>query len=251
MNINLEMLSACPVCGCKDVPIAYASDRENYHMTHSFCADCHLIFLNPRMTDEQTSEYYAGMYRDTIDKNVNGISDVDIQRQQARAFIQTDILKEKAQGCKSNLEIGSSMGYLMAGLHEAIGIECVGIEADERYHKIDPACNFEQHTDISELEAGRRFDLITMSHSLEHFNHPLDYINMLIEKHAHKDTLFMIEVPNTEYYQCFGIAHPMNFTPETLNDLFRRAKCDTVANITHGLGTRLVFRYLVGIYKVR
>lgn len=251
LTLNFEILDACPVCGSKDISAAY---KDNYkgmgEIYQFFCGNCHLIFLNPRMTDEQTTQYYAGLYRDTIQENDEGISEADLIRQTKRAQIQVEIIKNFIEGCGSNLEIGSSAGYLLDGLHKVGVSDCVGIEPDARYHELEPAKYYKLYKDISEVEP-RIFDLITMSHSLEHFNHPLRYIQDLIANYAHPGTMFMIEVPNTEYYQCFGIAHPMNFTRETLNGLFDKAGCNTIRNFTHGLDGRLVYRYLIGLYQVR
>lgn len=249
--LKFEELDRCPTCDSRNINTTYRSVyREFGYIYQSFCSDCHLIFLNPRMTDEQTKEYYAGMYRDTVQINENGISQVDLDAQQKRSRLQVNIIKNHIEGCKTNLEIGSSAGYLLNELHNAGLSECVGIEPDIRYHELEPAKHYRQYKDISEVEP-RIFDLITMSHSLEHFNHPLRYIKDLIANYAHTGTMFMIEVPNTEYYQCFGIAHPMNFTPETLNHLFDLAGCDTIRNFTHGLEGPLIYRYLMGLYQVR
>lgn len=251
VTLNFEVLNTCPVCGSQDISPAY---KDNYkgmgEIYQFFCADCHLIFLNPRMTDEQTAEYYAGMYRDTIEQNVDGISDVDLIRQSKRAQIQVQIIKNFIEGCSTNLEIGCSAGYLLDGIHKLGVPECIGIEPDVRYHWLEPARYYKLHKDINDVKP-RVFDLVTMSHSLEHFNHPLQFLQNVIRGYAHPGTMFMIEVPNTEYYQCFGIVHPMNFTAETLNGLFNRAGCNTIRNFTHGLDGKLIYRYLIGLYQVR
>lgn len=251
ITLDFEMLDACPICESTDIHTAY---KESYRgmcdIYMSFCGNCHLIFLNPRMTDAQTTKYYNGLYRDTVQENIEGVSQVDLDTQSKRAQLQVEIIKNYIDGCSSNIEIGCSAGYLLDELHKVGVSDCVGIEPDVRYHELEPAKHYKLYKDIREVEP-RIFDLITMSHSLEHFNHPLRYIQGLIANYAHPGTMFMIEVPNTEYYQCFGIAHPMNFTRETLNGLFDKAGCNTIRNFTHGLDGRLVYKFLIGLYQVK
>lgn len=248
-TIELEQLTACPICGCDVIDTAFARQYADFSLMISFCSNCHTIFNNPRMSDEYTKQYYSGVYRDTIAPNENGINQNDLQIQERRAKLQVEIIGKYIDGIKSVLEIGSSAGWLLNELYNHGAEKLTGVEPDIRYHEIEPSCNYNVVTDISDVEP-YEYDLICMSHSLEHLNHPLEYVKHLIEHYSHKGTLIMVEVPNTEYYQCFGLAHPFNFTPETLNGLFLRAGCRVVQNFTHGMDTRMVYRFLIGLYEV-
>lgn len=250
-ELDFEQLTQCPICKGKNIPTMYEFNyRGNGTLYCSVCADCHLNFLNPRMTDEQTVKYYSGLYRDTINQNEDGINPVDLQNQHDRAMVQVNTIKEHLKGLKSNLEIGSSAGYLLDRLHMECDFEyCVGVEPDTRYHRLEPGCNYRMYQDIDEVPK-QQFDLITMSHSLEHMNHPLEYMRNIIDNYTHDGSLIMIEVPNTDYYMCYGLAHPMNFNQETLNGLFIRLACMPVGNYVHGLGTVPVRRFLIGLYRV-
>ena len=250
-QLDFEQLTQCPVCKGENIPVMYEVNYRNLATLYcSVCSDCGLNFLNPRMSDEQTVKYYSGLYRDTISENENGIYLVDLQNQHDRALVQVNTIKQHLIGMHSNLEIGSSAGYLLDRLHHECGFEyCVGIEPDVRYHQLEPACNYRIYQDINEVPH-QQFDLVTMSHSLEHMNHPLEYMQNIIDNYTHDGSLIMIEVPNIDYYTCYGLAHPINFNQESLNGLFIRLGCMPVGNYAHGLGTAPVRKFLIGLYRV-
>ena len=250
-QLDFEQLTQCPICKGTDIPTMYQINYRDLGMIHaSICQDCGLNFLNPRMTDEQTIQYYSGLYRDTILENENGINQNDLKNQHARAIVQVNTIKQHLTGLHSNLEIGSSAGYLLDRLHIECDFEyCVGVEPDVRYHSLEPACNYRIYQDINEVPH-QQFDLVTMSHSLEHINHPLEYMQNIIDNYTHDSSLIMIEVPNMDYYMCYGLAHPINFTQETLNGLFLRMGCIPIGNYVHGLGTSNTRKFLIGLYRV-
>jgi len=203
------------------------------------------------MSDEQTTKYYSGLYRDTISENEAGINPVDLQNQHQRAMVQVNTIKQHLTGMKSNLEIGSSAGYLLDRLYNECGFDiCIGVEPDVRYHGIEPARNYHVFRDIKQISPRRQFDLVTMSHSLEHINHPLGYMQNIIDNYTHDGSLIMVEVPNIDYYMCYGLAHPINFNQESLNGLFMMLGCMPVGNYAHGLGTVPVRKFLIGLYRV-
>ena len=248
-TVELEQLDKCPICGHEVIDSAFARQYADFTLMISFCSNCHTIFNNPRMSDEYTKKYYSGVYRDTIAPNENGINPNDLEIQERRAKLQVEIVGQYIEGIKSVLEIGSSAGWLLNELQKMGAEKLTGVEPDVRYHEIEPAAQFDCKLDIDDVEP-YPYDLVCMSHSLEHLNHPLEYMQNIIANYTHKGSRIMIEVPNTEYYQCFGLAHPFNFTPETLNGLFLRAGCRVVQNFTHGMDTRMVYRFLMGLYEV-
>lgn len=58
-----EMLSECPLCGCGGFVEVAVRDRYGFENPTHVCAQCGLAFLNPRMTREAYSEFYAHTYR--------------------------------------------------------------------------------------------------------------------------------------------------------------------------------------------
>jgi hypothetical protein len=245
LEIVIEKLAACPLCGGTNIPTAYEHQYLSTKCYYSICHTCGVIFLNPRMTDEFTDHYYRGTYRNVLYPDTGGISPDNMKVEVNRAQLQVEACREFIKDCKTNLEIGCSSGALMAEM-DKLGMVCVGVEPDIRYHELH---NFKVVDNVDELVG--IVDLITMSHVLEHLNHPLEYVTNLVENYSHKDTLFMVEVPNADYYHGFGMVHPFSFNVRTLGYLFDKAGCSPVAVFNHGLDGPNPFKYLLALYEVR
>jgi hypothetical protein len=157
VTLTLEYLDACPICQGEEIPQIYRAPWGGNWVTYSQCKTCGQIFLNPRMTDEQTEAFYKGPYRDAVDTadKVDGISPANLKTQEERAKLQVEILGKHLWGIHINLEIGCSAGYLMTELHNALNIDSFGIEPDIRYHKL--ITDWPVFEDISKLpiEIGR------------------------------------------------------------------------------------------------
>ena len=247
LNENMEFIEVCPACHGVDIPITvvvYEADAPVLFC--SVCEDCGQNFLNPRFTDEYTKTYYQGLYRNV---GAGGLSSGEMRLQFLRAHLQKDVIKETVPAGTSALEIGSSLGCMLNEL-EKLDYTClVGVEPDERYHKYFPANKFTCYTDISEVPK-QPFDLIVMSHSLEHLNQPLDFMRSVIENYTHPDTHFFIEVPNIAYEEPLYMPHhPINFDQKTLNGLFERLGCQVVYNSWLTMNDIPGQPFVVGVYK--
>jgi len=243
----MEELSRCPICGGATIPkFIHIKAKDGIQSGISNCQHCGQLFLNPRMTDEKTVRYYQGDYRNTVSHNDTGIEEDDLVKQSLRAELQIKAINQTARKMGSMLELGSSAGYLMREV-ASYGAECVGIEPDVRYHKLENTSRFEVHTDITEL-APRPFDIIAMSHVLEHLNHPREYLEELIPKYTHDDTVIMVEVPNSECNQgTYQIHHPFCFTMFTLNNLFKHLGYRPIFAVYHGLDSQIPL-YILNVY---
>ena len=238
MDYELEHLTECPVCKSPNI------NRDDSIRAHR-CQACGMAFGNPRLSDAAQVQYYAGAYRDGMNNWLP-----DVQRQRERARFQYARCEPHLQGVRTMLEIGCSLGFLMDQFNMYQDTICVGIEADVRYHLVTPASNYQLYSDISECPRPRRkFDLIAMSHVLEHMNHPLQYLKYLAHWHGHDNTRFMIEVPNLDgLSKTITLNHPMGFTKDTLNNLMARVGFIPVYFKKHALGADKEF-YLLGVYK--
>ena len=244
MNLNTT-LTACPFCQSTEL-----EHKKHGKVMGSICGACGLVFLNPRMDDEQLARYYStGQYRDSVTPNDTGISQFDLTRQQQRARWQWKSTQRAILHAGTCLEIGCSAGYMLEQLRVHEDMECVGIEADERYHAIAPARNFPLYTDISHLHP-RKFDLVVMSHVLEHFNHPIEFLAMLRAKYMHKNSSILIEVPNyVAFPSTLSVNHAYAFEEHTLRDCLKLAGFgECVFFDKHGLGDRREF-YLLGVWR--
>lgn len=215
--LEFEQVEACPACGSASIAPYKVGVKLLNNLKYSQCGECETIFLNPRLSDEQTKTYYQGLYRNALGLMCNA----DLDTQKARAGRQVEVMRPYLKGCKTALEIGASAGYLLAELGR-LRIGAVGIEPDTRYHMAEPARNYPMFADIADCPEDP-FDLICMSHSLEHLNHPQEYVRHLIDHYSHPWTRFLIEVPNGgQSHRAFLVHHPIVFTEKTLEGLFAR-----------------------------
>jgi hypothetical protein len=241
--MTLETLTTCPICHTDKI-----NPVTNGAAPGSLCLQCGQVFLNPRMDDATADAFYKGIYRDQV--NTQGVEDqVDKQRQIDRAHFQIHACWDWLEGTLSMLEIGCSMGYLMDKMNINFDTMCVGVEPDIRYHSVEPAKDYKLLKDIREVEQFRTFDLIAMSHSLEHMQYPLDFIDKLRYYHANEHTRFLIEVPNYALTPTtLGEHHPFAFTEETLNGLFERIGYKHLHFVKHGLTFSQLPYYLLAVY---
>jgi hypothetical protein len=199
------------------------------------------------MDDASAEAYYQGDYRDEVNHaDVN--DEVDQERQRVRAHYQLHACWDYIEHARTMLEIGCSMGYLMDKMNIQFDTACVGVEPDVRYHKVEPACNFPLYTSICGV-TNRKFDLIAMSHSLEHMQHPLQFIREALVFHGGKDTRFLIEVPNYAATPLtLNAQHPFAFTEDALNKLFGRIGYKPLMFVKHGLTFSTAPYYLLAVY---
>jgi hypothetical protein len=244
ITFELEYLDRCPICESDQMLPAFKSQWRGQQLICAACHDCGQLFLNPRMTDEQTSIYYGGMYRDiTEGAETGGVTQGNLFTQCKRARMQWEMMQRWIGEPKSHLEIGCSAGYF---LDEVLALDAIGVEPDARYHRLPIAKKYPMVRDIDEVEP-RAFDLISMSHVLEHFNHPLQYLQRLVGEYSHPGTKFLIEVPNTDYQAVVTLSHPMNFGVMTLGRLFEKIGYHPISIQYHGLGQPFP-RYLLALY---
>ncbi|CAK0781416.1 conserved hypothetical protein [Gammaproteobacteria bacterium] len=246
MRQNLqEKLTTCPICGGEDIPAFFLARVEGYqgHLSYANCQDCGQLFLNPRLGDNQLKDYYQGDYRNRL-LGPTGVTPQDETAQRLRASLQAQVANAWGVIPYNVLDVGCGSGYLLWEW-EKRGAKCTGVEPDTRCHQRTPASRYKISTDISELPA-EKYDLICMSHSLEHINHPKEFLEELLDKHAKKDTQLLIEVPNSECCSAaFRISHPMAFTRYTLEKLLGLVGFKLDCVFYHALSNTKLHRYLL------
>lgn len=244
ITFELEYLDSCPICTSASLMPAIRAEWKGNEITYVLCTDCGQLFLNPRMTDEQTTLYYSGTYRDLTEGTGSGISNSNLYTQCKRAETQYRAMFPYLQEIGSHLELGCSAGYL---LDEVKAKKSMGVEPDTRYHALPIASLYPMASDLA-LVPPMQYDLISMSHVLEHFNHPLQVLQNLVFNYAGPNTKFLIEVPNSEYQVVATLSHPMSFSLVTLSRLFERVGYKPMAVTYHGMG-RPFPAYLLAMFE--
>lgn len=234
MTISYDtVLQACVTCGGS---LAHFADPMvgDTAVSYDACTSCGLVQMNPRPSPAALDTYYQQAYRAAHgDEAGERTGDSQIRRShQQKAFIGAVPAR--------HLDVGCSMGTLL----EIVGAATqVGVEPGEQHRRQAEAAGIEVHQTIEELvEADPEpFDLITMSHVVEHLADPVGYLPALRPLLAPGGRL-LVEVPYLYRSVAYEVDHLLVFTMPTLVSTLRAAGFEPVETRVHkarqgGLGT--------------
>jgi SAM-dependent methyltransferase len=193
------------------------------------------------MTEQEMTDYYQGEYRRTY-QGVEGPVARDLVVQTARAQALLDFVRPKIAHIGRCLDIGCSTGLILKKFQHRFGCQPIGIEPDKAYrtYAIDQGLNV--YASLGDLEKmpEARFDLVIMSHVLEHLPNPVGYLSHLRESVLTPEGWLLLEVPNLYAHDSFEVAHLFAFTPHSLKEVLRKAGLDVDKFKTHGQPNSLI-----------
>jgi SAM-dependent methyltransferase len=257
MNIQEEALIHCP--GCDDlfagddrrkIPYATSSVKESWKdeklKSIHFCPNCELGIAFPRLNDEEIHRIYADgdywrSYRSGIlwpRKDPGQYANALARWQCVERFLR----KSRADFSGRILDIGGGHGFFgMAACRSRtykIQKFCV-VESDKYFReslqwtwqKLYPKVTFQVGKTLDDIEGN--FDVIVLSHILEHLNDPRKMIHAA-EKRLTRDGCLYVDVPHQDFrFKEDVFPHVLFYNPKSLEAMFQR--------------TRLKVQYL-GIY---
>lgn len=157
--MDYETLNSCTLCESKD--IFWIDKQRNICQ----CKVCGLVFDNPRPSTAAIQEYYSkkGKYDDWL----------EVEDKFNRLWIRrlNDIRRLKPSG--SLLDVGAGIGHFLSFAKKYY--QCEGTEISREGIKIanDKFGIFMHHGELEDIDfKGKQFDLIVLSHILEHFPFP-------------------------------------------------------------------------------
>ena len=214
---DLETLTACPICD--------GSFGKMMHENYYRCNDCGAQVRTPRMTDEATEKYYQSEYRRLCP------TDAAQKLQHAARVMKQMVLTRSLWTSGYMLELGCSNGYLMR-LFAKIGYHCIGVDPDQCFKDDETVAWFPTLSEVVEMP----FDVIAISHTLEHFNHPREELERLIDIYARNGTRFLIEVPNVgrcNMALAYRPHHPFAWNSASLSWLLEAVGLSVIFEATH------------------
>lgn len=228
-TVEVVDIHYCPVCGGEWSGERVTGNNVNFDGNPAYwyvCSICGALALSPRMTDEFTETYYQGSYRDK-----RPYTEITHLVGSNRAAVQVKLAGDYLRG-ETALDIGCSMGYLMEKLYY-MGFIVTGIDPDP-----ESVADYPRWQDAPD----KAYDLICMSHTLEHVNHPRQFLSGLLAKFAKPGTRLMIDVPN--YPDCkgammFQFHHPLCYSLESLTWLLECIGCRVIFSATHNDGRNI------------
>lgn len=237
----MAVVDRCPLCGGEKLRRFERSSANEVDIDYLICASCSLVFQSPRMDDESLHEYYVAQYRRTM-QGVEGPSEKDVHVQLARARHLVRMMEGVVSKVGRHLDIGSSSGALIAVFRERYGCAGVGIEPGAAYRAFTKAKGMAVYPSLEALSSAEadRFDLISMSHVLEHIPDPVGYLVRLRRDYLLPDGYLLIEVPNLYRHASLEPTHLIAFSTQTLRETLSEAGFETIRTRVHG-GFRSMF----------
>ncbi|MCX7609825.1 MAG: class I SAM-dependent methyltransferase [Anaerolineales bacterium] len=246
-----ENVSICALCGSNRNALFDRRRFRGREVTNRICLDCGLVFQSPRMTAAEAETFYLEEYRRLYEGSA-GPTERNMKVQQARAEWLVAFIGSSASAVTRHLDIGCSVGILLQRVQAVYRNEAVGVEPDEvhRAHAIQIQLRVYPSLGALESAGEERFDLISMSHVLEHLTDPVDYLTHLRERLLTPDGWLLLEVPNLYAHDCFEIAHLYAFSQHTLGEVLRRSGFELVKFEKHGHPNSALFQlYLTALCR--
>ncbi|HEX7621799.1 MAG TPA: class I SAM-dependent methyltransferase [Anaerolineales bacterium] len=231
-----QIVASCPLCGSSKNSPFNRSTFQHLQVINRICDHCGLVFQSPRMTEEETDEFYKHEYRRI---NQGGqeqplAKEIDIQVQRALAL--RKIVVKQVGKVSRHLEIGCSAGCLLQAIKEQYGCTSVGVEPGNafRYHAVQQG--FKVYPSLAALQENKEqcFDLISMSHVLEHMTDPVAYLIELRRSCITPDGWLFLEVPNLYGHFSFEVAHLYSFSSHSLDQVIQKAGFREIQLVKHG-----------------
>lgn len=203
----MEFLFECPSCSATaintyiKVPAQMHSDKELFNFDQ--CGNCSLVFLNPRVPEEQLKNYYTEYYLPYRGAKAWGKYASLVEKSQQKMDLKRMQLIQQVYPVKTDsliLDIGCGQPSFLATCFEHINCKAMGIDFsdsgwagdEEKYAGIDLRI-----AEVNGLSDELNPDVITMWHYLEHDYSPLSHLKKL-RSIAKNDTALVIEVPNID-----------------------------------------------------
>ena len=170
-----EYCYACDLCGWQVFRVISHTDRYGFDVTYEMCEGCGLVFQNPRPTTEGYAEFYARWYRPLVAALFNKDQDTRaVQRDQARyARTLVRFLRQHlgARPVQASVDLGGSTGFVAKAVQDAFGGRCLVVDPSPaelgEARKLDLDCELCLAEEWN--PAGRRFDLVLICRSIDHF----------------------------------------------------------------------------------
>lgn len=201
----MQYLHNCPVCGSVDLSTFIETTAQMHSTKDLFnfdqCADCQLVFLNPRVEAADLKNYYTsyylpyrgakawGRYEKLVDGSQHKLDLKRVQRVKDFHSISAETLI---------LDVGCGQPSFLKLCHEKLNCQTLGIDFSDEGWK-DQTSDFKglnlQVAEISDLPTDLQPDVITMWHYLEHDYEPMESLKSL-KVLAKPTTTLIIEIPN-------------------------------------------------------
>lgn len=232
---NKAQVVACNLCGLQNDEELY-KDRQ---LRVVICTNCSLVYLSPRMNQEEYNKYYEDDYqkdRHEITSLDAAIKRLETKDSYSRKKAKFTFMKPYITASSKVLEIGAGMGTQLKViadevncLVEGIEVSTLGAQVANEYYKIPvKQVTLDDFASVND----KKFSFILLHHVLEHFLNPTNALKM-IHSFTEEDGMLYIAVPNMSHPdepldRFFRLPHTYYYTLHTLKGLLTRAGWEMV-----------------------
>ncbi|KAF0225594.1 MAG: type 12 [Rhodospirillaceae bacterium] len=226
----------CIICGSQDGDLISTYDRYRVWQPMILCKGCGLVRCTPRMADDILTWFYGSDFYRKLTGG-NNILPHDRQKfmvlanRMARRHATITSLVPKV---RSVAEIGCGAGWNLWPFHLQ-GCKVVGCDYGPALTSFGrDEMGMDLRTGSTEMLDSERFDVIILSHVLEHMPDPAAEISRLLP-HLADDGIFYVEVPDARGI-CHGALHSAHlyyFTPTHMRALLAKCGLEAIAEHTH------------------
>jgi len=230
-----ENVRTCPLCESGRSRLFDQRKFRGHSVTNSLCLNCGLVFQSPHMTEAEVNVFYAEEYRlfyeGSDDPTSRNLMDQSGRAESLYSFIQSVV-----PDVRRHLDIGCSIGLLLQRFAKAYNSQPLGIEPGVGHRNHAAKAGLTVYATLNELEKREKgyFDLVSMSHVLEHLPDPVRYLVHLNETLMNKTGWLLLEVPNLYAHDSFEVAHLVSYSPRTLMQTLEKAGFEVVKLERHG-----------------
>ena len=224
------MSVGCALCGAKGTEIVSRTDRHGQPLVTVLCSGCGVLRNDPVPTAEDLDRFYRKDYRESY-KGATEPRLRQVWRNLERLKVHFVEFRDIYSRGGDWLDLGSGSGEFTF-LAKHLGAEMTAVEPHEGYAAY---CREKLGLDVAgrTLEEcdfpAERFDLIRLSHVLEHMRDPVASLATL-RGWLRPGGVIYIEVPNIEAEarnklqgRMFHFGHIYNYNPVTLRHVAARA----------------------------
>lgn len=215
----------CLLCESDRGKIFAQVDSFGYPLVYYQCENCGLIYQSLEESQAANPEFYRKTYRKIYQADEKpGTKDLWVQEKRATHLV--SIVQEQMDVSPARvLDIGASTGTLLNKMRDRFGSEVVGVEPGDAYRAFAKDRGIEMFPSLDALIDSKvdKFDLISISHVLEHFVDPVDELNKIKTELLDGEGRLLVEVPNFFAHDSYELAHLTCFTPHTLHELLNQA----------------------------
>jgi SAM-dependent methyltransferase len=237
-----KIVKECPLCGSEKNHLFDLREFHGQKVVNRICNACGLVFQSPRMDEAETASFYADEYR-LLNEGSAGPTARNMSVQHARAEALAGFIGPFIYQLSRHLDVGCSTGILLEQFNGIYGCQPVGIEPGEAHRSQAQNDGLTVYASMEDLEKASeaRFDLVSMSHVLEHLPEPVEYLTRLRESRLAPEGLLLLEVPNLYAHDSFEVAHLLAFSEHTLREVLRRSGFTVVKFKKHGIPSSALF----------